>query len=429
MNSASFLDLKEKAKKLDKEDKLSSFRNQFLFPQHQGKNVLYFTGNSLGLQPKDTQEYILQELKDWAEYGVEGHFRAMRPWFSYHEQLTEKMAKIVGALPEEVVMMNQLTSNLHFLLVSFYTPQQRKRKILFEFPAFPSDIYALQSHIKFHGGNPDTDLIMVKSEREDYIIEDEKIISAIDKYKDELALVLIGGVNYLSGQVFDIPRITQAAHRAGALCGWDLAHAAGNIELHLHNWNVDFAVWCSYKYLNSGPGSVGGAFVHQKHLHNFDLPLFAGWWGTDKKERFKMKAVFEPMPTAERWQVSNAPIFSMAACLASLNIFDRATMPALIHKSKQLTDFLEENILQINTVFNKEIFKIITPKNRGAQLSVICYLPDSKNLFEELIHNGIIADWREPNVIRFAPVPLYNSFQDIFLLGEKLKEIIPKFLQ
>lgn len=429
MNSASFLDLKEKAKKLDKEDKLSSFRNQFLFPQHQGKNVLYFTGNSLGLQPKDTQEYILQELKDWAEYGVEGHFRAMRPWFSYHEQLTEKMAKIVGALPEEVVMMNQLTSNLHFLLVSFYTPQQRKRKILFEFPAFPSDIYALQSHIKFHGGNPDTDLIMVKSEREDYIIEDEKIISAIDKYKDELALVLIGGVNYLSGQVFDIPRITQAAHRAGALCGWDLAHAAGNIELHLHNWNVDFAVWCSYKYLNSGPGSVGGAFVHQKHLHNFDLPLFAGWWGTDKKERFKMKAVFEPMPTAERWQVSNAPIFSMAACLASLNIFDRATMPALIHKSKQLTDFLEENILQINTVFNKEIFKIITPKNRGAQLSVICHLPDSKNLFEELIHNGIIADWREPNVIRFAPVPLYNSFQDIFLLGEKLKEIIPKFLQ
>lgn len=429
MNSASFLDLKEKAKKSDKEDKLSSFRNQFLFPQHQGKNVLYFTGNSLGLQPKDTQEYILQELKDWAEYGVEGHFRAMRPWFSYHEQLTEKMAKIVGALPEEVVMMNQLTSNLHFLLVSFYTPQQRKRKILFEFPAFPSDIYALQSHIKFHGGNPDTDLIMVKSEREDYIIEDEKIISAIDKYKDELALVLIGGVNYLSGQVFDIPRITQAAHRAGALCGWDLAHAAGNIELHLHNWNVDFAVWCSYKYLNSGPGSVGGAFVHQKHLHNFDLPLFAGWWGTDKKERFKMKAVFEPMPTAERWQVSNAPIFSMAACLASLNIFDRATMPALIHKSKQLTDFLEENILQINTVFNKEIFKIITPKNRGAQLSVICHLPDSKNLFEELIHNGIIADWREPNVIRFAPVPLYNSFQDIFLLGEKLKEIIPKFLQ
>lgn len=429
MNSASFLDLKEKAKKLDKEDKLSSFRNQFLFPQHQGKNVLYFTGNSLGLQPKDTQEYILQELKDWAEYGVEGHFRAMRPWFSYHEQLTEKMAKIVGALPEEVVMMNQLTSNLHFLLVSFYTPQQKKRKILFEFPAFPSDIYALQSHIKFHGGNPDTDLIMVKSEREDYIIEDEKIISAIDKYKDELALVLIGGVNYLSGQVFDIPRITQAAHRADALCGWDLAHAAGNIELHLHNWNVDFAVWCSYKYLNSGPGSVGGAFVHQKHLHNFDLPLFAGWWGTDKKERFKMKAVFEPMPTAERWQVSNAPIFSMAACLASLNIFDRATMPALIHKSKQLTDFLEENILQINTVFNKEIFKIITPKNRGAQLSVICHLPDSKNLFEELIHNGIIADWREPNVIRFAPVPLYNSFQDIFLLGEKLKEIIPKFLQ
>lgn len=428
MNTTSQMHLQQKARMLDEKDPLKTFRNLFLFPKHEGKDVLYFTGNSLGLQPKDTQQYILQELKDWAELGVEGHFRATRPWFSYHEQLTEKMAKIVGALPEEVVMMNQLTSNLHFLLVSFYRPTNRKRKILCEFPAFPSDIYALQSHIKFHGGNPDTDLIMINSDRSDYVIEDEKIISAIRDYKDELALVLIGGVNYLSGQVFDIQKITKVAHEVGVICGWDLAHAAGNIELQLHNWEVDFAVWCSYKYLNSGPGSVGGAFVHQKHLHNFDLPLFAGWWGTDKKERFKMKPIFEPIPTAERWQVSNAPVFSMAACLASLNIFDKATMPELIEKRKKLTSFLEDVIVQLNSTFNKEIFQIITPKNRGAQLSIICHLREPRKIFEALIHNGIIVDWREPNVIRLAPVPLYNSFEDVYALGEKLQQIIPEYL-
>ncbi len=428
METQIFINLKEKSEALDKADKLKNFRSQFLFPKHNGKNVLYFTGNSLGLQPIHTKEYILQELKDWEQYGVEGHFHAKHPWFSYHEFLTEKMAKIIGAMPEEVIMMNQLTSNLHFLMVSFYRPYQRKRKILCEFPAFPSDIYALQSQIKFHGGNPDIDLIMIKSEKDDYIIDDEKIISAIHQYKDDLALVFIGGVNYLSGQVFDIPKITKAANNADVICGWDLAHAAGNIELKLHDWNIDFAVWCSYKYLNSGPGSVGGAFVHQKHLQNFDLPLFAGWWGTNKEERFKMKAVFEPMPTAERWQVSNAPVLSMAACLASLDIFDEATMPALIQKSKQLTAFLEEMIIQINNLFNKEVFRIITPKTRGAQLSVICNVSQPKKLFDELIQHGIIVDWREPHVIRFAPVPLYNSFEDIYLLGEELKNIVPKFL-
>ncbi|GIV29615.1 MAG: kynureninase [Bacteroidia bacterium] len=418
--------LKEKSEHLDAADVLSSFRNQFLFPQHNGKNVLYFTGNSLGLQPKTVKQYIEQELDDWANYGVEGHFHAKRPWFSYHELLTGKMAKIVGALPEEVVMMNQLTSNLHFLMISFYRPNGKRKKILIEYPAFPSDVYAVKSHIQLHGGNPDTDLIMVKSEREDYVIEEEQILKQIEQHKEELALVLIGGVNYLSGQVFDIQKITDAAHKAGAVCGWDLAHAAGNIELHLHEWKVDFAAWCSYKYLNSGPGSVGGAFVHQNHLNNFDLPILAGWWGTDKKERFKMKPVFEPMSTAERWQVSNAPVLSMAACLASLDVFDKAGMPTLIAKSKKLTAFLNETLDTVNALFGSEIFRVITPEKRGAQLSVVCRLAEPKKFFQDLIDAGIIADWREPNVIRLAPVPLYNSFQDIYLLGEKVISILQK---
>ncbi|GAB4199983.1 MAG: kynureninase [Bacteroidia bacterium] len=421
--------LKEKAIYLHNTDALASFRKEFLFPQHNGETVLYFTGNSLGLQPKTTQQYIEQELKDWAMYGVEGHFHAKRPWFSYHEFLTEKMAKIVGTLPEEVVMMNQLTSNLHFLMVSFYRPTGKRKKILIEYPAFPSDVYAVQSQVKFHGGNPDTDVIMVKSTRDDHVIDEELVLQTIKQNKDELALVLIGGVNYLSGQVFDIEKITHAAHEAGATCGWDLAHAAGNIELRLHDWNVDFAAWCSYKYLNSGPGSVGGAFVHQKHLNNFELPVFAGWWGTDKKERFKMKPVFEPMPTAERWQVSNAPVLSMAACLASLDIFDKAGMPALIEKSKKLTAFLHETLNALNDTFGKEIFQVITPpERRGAQLSVVCHLSEPKQFFRELVNAGIIADWREPNVIRLAPVPLYNSFTDIYLFGEKTKNILKNFI-
>ncbi|MCX7728258.1 MAG: kynureninase [Bacteroidia bacterium] len=426
--TATFNTLKEKAEYLDKEDTLSHFRSQFIFPQHNGKNALYFTGNSLGLQPVTTKQYIEQELEDWAKYGVEGHFYARRPWFAYHEFLTEKMANIVGALPEEVVMMNQLTSNLHFLMVSFYKPIGKKRKILIEYPAFPSDIYAVQSQIKFHGGNPISDLIMVKSEREDFVIEEEKLIEQIEKNKDELALVLLGGVNYLSGQVFDIAKITQTAHHFNIMCGWDLAHAAGNIELHLHEWEVDFAAWCTYKYLNSGPGSVGGAFIHQKHLKNIDLPLFAGWWGTDKKERFKMKPEFEPMHTAERWQVSNAPVLSMAACLASLEVFNKAGMPDLIEKSKKLTSFLEETILHLNHLYGKEIFRIITPNQRGAQLSIVCLLPNPKNFYQQLIKNGIITDWREPNVIRFAPVPLYNSFEDIYLAGEKMNAILSELV-
>ncbi len=417
-------DIKNKAQELDNQDTLKQFREKFLFPQHNGKNVLYFTGNSLGLQPKQTREYILQELNDWAQYGVEGHFHAKRPWFSYHELLTHKMAKIVGALPEEVVMMNQLTSNLHFLMVSFYRPSEKKRKILIEYPAFPSDIYAVQSQVKFHGGNPDTDVIMVRSEREDFVIDEAKIYETIERHQDEIAMILIGGVNYLSGQVFDIANITSFAHQFGIVCGWDLAHAAGNIALNLHDWEVDFAAWCSYKYLNSGPGSVGGAFVHQKYLNNLDLPVFAGWWGTDKNERFKMKPTFEPMPTAERWQLSNAPVLSMAVCLASLDIFEEATMPAITQKSKQLTAFLEEALMAVNTIYGKEIFKILTPQQRGAQLSVVCNLEHPKKFFNEWIQTGVIVDWREPNVIRMAPAPLYNSFEDIYNLVVILQKIL-----
>lgn len=421
--------LREKSIQLDRKDKLKSFRKKFIFPQHKRKPVIYFTGNSLGLQPISTKKYIQQELNDWAKYGVEGHFKAQRPWFSYHENLTSKMATIVGALPQEVIMMNQLTSNLHFLMTSFYPPQNKKTKILMEYPAFPSDIYAIQSQIKIHGGNPEKDLIFVSAENNDFLINEEQILQAIHQHHKDLALVLLGGVNYLSGQVFDIEKITKTAHQYNIICGWDLAHAAGNIKLKLHEWEVDFAVWCTYKYLNSGPGSVGGAFIHQKHLNNTDLPIMAGWWGTDKKERFKMKPIFEPMLTAERWQVSNAPVLSMAACLASLDIFEKAKMKNLIKKSQLLTNFLEEILISINQIHQQEIFKILTPpQKRGAQLSIVCNLKNPKKFFDALVQYGIYADWREPNVIRMAPVPLYNSFEDIYLAGKKINALLKKFI-
>ena len=306
------------AKILDNEDRLKSYRDKFFFPQHDGRDVVYFTGNSLGLQPKTTRQYIQQELEDWATFGVEGHFLAKNPWLSYHELLTDKMAKIVGALPQETVMMNQLTVNLHLLMVSFYRPNKQRYKILCEAKAFPSDQYALQSQIKFHGYEVEDSLIEVAPREGEYHIREEDIFAAIEKNKESIALIMIGGVNYFTGQVFNIKDITAAGHKAGAVVGFDLAHAAGNLELHLHDWNVDFAAWCSYKYLNSGPGGVAGAFVHENHLKNTELPMFAGWWGHDKKTRFLMDSTFVPMQTAERWQMSNAPVFSMAACRASI---------------------------------------------------------------------------------------------------------------
>jgi kynureninase len=412
------------AQQQDKEDGLRGYRSKFYIPLHNGRKVLYFTGNSLGLQPRTTQDYVLNELEDWASFGVEGHFHARNPWFSYHELLTEKTARLVGASPEEVVVMNQLTVNLHLLLVSFYRPTAKRHKIICEAKAFPSDLYALQSQIKFHGFDP-ADVLLALSPREgEYNLRTEDILAEIKKHKDELALVMFGGVNYYSGQVMDFKTISDAAHAAGAVCGYDLAHAAGNLKLSLHDWGIDFACWCSYKYLNSGPGGVAGVFVHERHLKNTELPLFAGWWGHDKSTRFKMEPEFRPMQTAERWQLSNAPVLSMSAYKASLDIFDEVGMDRLVEKSHKLTAYLEYIINDINrqTASGDKYFEIITPAARGCQLSVVAH-GRGKELFTNLLQAGVISDWREPNVIRLAPVPLYNSFEDIYQFGQALANL------
>lgn len=410
------------AKAKDKKDPLKKFRAKFLFPKHKGKEVIYFTGNSLGLQPKSTAKYIQRELDDWAKFGVEGHFRAKNPWVSYHEMFAEPLSKIAGAKPGEVVAMNQLTSNIHFLFASFYRPTKERYKILCEAKAFPSDQYALESQVKFHGYKPEDAIIEVAPRAGEHSIRPEDILSAIEKNKNELSLIFIGGVNYYSGQVFDMGSITEAGHKASALVGFDLAHAAGNIKLNLHDWNADFACWCSYKYLNSFAGGVGGAFIHERH-HNKDLPMFAGWWGYDKERRFKMEKGFVPIPTAEAWQVSNAPILSMAAHKASLDIFMEAGMDALVEKSKMLTGYLAFVIQEINSQIKEHKLEIITPQERGCQLSIIAH-GHGKDLYNKLMNAGVIADWREPNVIRCAPVPLYNSFEDVFRFGEILKKAL-----
>lgn len=408
----------------DAADPLRRFRDEFHFPQHAGGPVLYFTGNSLGLQPKAAAEALKQELDDWARYGVEGHFQAKHPWFSYHEELTDSTARLVGALPEEVVVMNQLTSNLHFLLVSFYRPGEKRKKILTETRPFPSDTYAFASQIAFHGGNPDTDLIEVQPRAGEHTLRSEDILAKINELGDELALVCFGGVNFYTGQAFDMAAITTAAHAVGAVAGFDLAHAAGNLHLKLHDWNADFACWCSYKYLNSGPGSVAGVFVNKRHLGT-NLPLFAGWWGHDKAERFKMERTFKPMPTAEAWQVSNAPVFSMAVHRVALEQFDRASIASLRAKSERLTAYLEFVITEVAKATNTNL-EVITPSDpaqRGAQLSILAH-GHGKGLFDELTSLGVVADWREPNVIRVAPVPMYNSFEDVWRFGQILKECI-----
>lgn len=409
------------AQQQDKADPLKDYRDKFYFPQLNGKPVVYFTGNSLGLQPKTTQDHVVNELEDWASFGVEGHFHARNPWFSYHELLTEKTARLVGAKPEEVVVMNQLTVNLHLLLVSFYRPSAQRYKIMCEAKAFPSDLYALQSQARFHGFDPKDAIIGLTPRPGEYNLRTEDILVEIEKHKNELALVMFGGVNYYSGQAMDMKTIAGASHNAGALCGFDLAHATGNLKLSLHDWNLDFACWCSYKYLNSGPGGVAGVFVHENHLKNNALPLFAGWWGHDKNVRFKMGPDFIPMQTAERWQLSNAPILSMSAYKASLDIFDEVGMDKLVEKSKKLTAYLEYVVGEVNkeTATKEKHFEIITPAERGCQLSVVAH-GRGRELFTELLQSGVISDWREPNVIRMAPVPLYNSFEDVFNFGQIL---------
>ena len=414
------------AKSQDQADPLKDFRNQFYHPQLNGKQALYFTGNSLGLQPKSAEKYLKEELEDWRVYGVEGHFESRRPWYAYHEFLQEPMSHIVGAKTSEVVAMGSLTSNLHSLMVSFYQPTKTRYKILCEKKAFPSDTYALHAQARLHGLNPEDAVVELEPAAGSDVISDDAVIEKIFEMGDSLAVVMIGGVNYYSGQVFDMAAITDAAHKVGANCGFDLAHAAGNIELKLHEWQVDFAAWCTYKYLNSGPGSVGGLFVHENH-HRKRLPILAGWWGHNKEKRFLMEPEFEPMQSAEAWQVSNAPVFNMAIHLASLELFEQATMPRLIKKSKVLTAFLELVIRDAASVTGSDL-EIITPqdpKRRGAQLSVVAH-GHGKALFEAITNEGVIADWREPNVIRMAPVPMYNSFQDVYEFGQILTKALNK---
>ena len=415
------------AQQQDANDSLRAYRERFFVPTFHQNPVRYFTGNSLGLQPKTVGSYIQQELDDWAKWGVEGHFHGKRPWFSYHENLTDKIAKVVGALPEEVVVTHSLTTNLHLLMVSFFVPQGKRKKIICEAKAFPSDQYALESQIKFHGLDLATDLIEIAPREGEHLINEEDILAKIAEVGDELALVMIGGVNYYSGQLFDMKKITEATHAVGAIAGFDLAHAAGNIHLKLHDWGVDFAAWCSYKYLNSSPGGVSGMFVHQRHANRPELPRFAGWWGHDKSVRFLMEPGFQPMPGAEGWQLSNAPVLGMAAHLASLDIFDEVGMEKLCEKRDQLTAYLEFIIDSISEKHKKVCtFEIITPRDksqRGAQLSMLVH-GKGKAIFDKLSDAGVVADWREPNVIRLAPVPLYNSFEDVYYFGKHLEDAI-----
>ncbi len=441
-NSLSF------AQEMDERDALRHFREKFFIPkQSNGEDVLYFTGNSLGLQPKTTRNYIEQELKDWETFGVEGHFHAKNPWMPYHEFLTNQMANVIGAKPIETVVMNSLTVNLHLLMVSFYRPTEKRYKIVIEKNAFPSDQYAVQSQIKFHrsmsepsavaGGlnfqnenSPNannyppateggSDLIELAPRKGETILRAEDIEKTLRENGDEIALVLLGGVNYYTGQAFDMKRITEIGHEIGAVVGFDLAHAAGNLDLQLHDWNVDFAAWCSYKYLNSGPGGIAGVFVHEKHADNFDLPRFAGWWGHDKETRFLMGDEFQPIVGAEGWQLSNPPIFQLASLRASLDIFEEAGIKNLRQKSTKLTNYLE---FLLNEIHDERI-EIITPKEenqRGCQLSIRVKSAD-KNLFKEITTRGVIADWREPDVIRVAPVPLYNTFADCWNFAKILR--------
>lgn len=410
------------AQELDKNDPLKAFRNEFYIPNVKGQPAYYFTGNSLGLQPKSAEAALKTELEDWKNLGVEGHFHGVNPWFHYHKFLTENAAAIVGAKPIETVVMNQLTSNLHFLFVSFYRPTKERYKIIMETAAFPSDMYLVESQARFHGYDPKDAIIEVKPRANEHCIRHEDIIKAIEDNKESTALVFFSGVQYYTGQVFDIKAITAKAHEVGAIAGFDLAHAAGNIELKLHEWDVDFAAWCSYKYLNSGPGSVGGAFVNERFANNPELPRFAGWWGHHEEERFKMLKGYKPETGAAGWQLSNAPVLSMAVHKASLEIFARAGMSDLVKKGQQLNAFLNfviEDALSKNGDLKLEI---ITPKapERGCQISMLTN-ENGKALFDYLTENGVIADWRNPNVIRMAPVPLYNSFEDIFHFGQILQ--------
>jgi kynureninase len=410
----------------DQYDGLAKFRSRFHFPVINDKKAVYFTGNSLGLQPDKAEEYILQEINDWKKFGVEGHFHAKNPWFSYHEPFSPLLANVVGAKPNEVVAMGSLTNNLHLLMVSFYSPTKTRYKILSEQKAFPSDLYALDSQARFHGFDPKDAVVEIAPREGETILRPEDILKKIEELGDSLAMVMMGGVNYYTGQFFPLKEITDAGHKVGAIVGFDLAHAAGNINLKLHDWNIDFAAWCGYKYLNSGPGSVAGIYIHEKHHSNTELPRFDGWWGNKADTRFKMGREFHPFITAEAWQLSNAPVFSMAVHRASLEIYNEAGMEALCDKSMKLTGYTEALVEKINIDAGKQLIQILTPTDptqRGCQLSLVMK-KDGRKVFDELLKEGIITDWREPDVIRLAPVPLYNSFKDSYDLYTVLRKIL-----
>jgi len=418
----------EFAQAQDAADPLRDYRDRFHFPSFTTDTLVYFTGHSLGLQPKTVRAAVELELDEWARYGVEGHFHSTNPWYSYHERLTPAMAEIVGAKESEVVCMNSLTTNLHLLFVSFYRPTKTRFKIISEAKMFPSDRYLLETQAQFHGFDPDDAIIEVAPRDGERLIREEDILAAIEANADEVALVFFGAVNYFTGQLFNLQRLTEAAHAVGAIAGFDLAHAAGNVSLSLHEWDVDFAAWCSYKYLNSSPGNVGAIFVHERHGIDSDLPRFGGWWGHDKATRFEMKNGFLPMEGAQGWQLSNVPILGMSAMKASLDIFAEAGMTALREKSEKLTGYLEYTVDRLAEEFPDADIQLITPRDpaqRGSQIS-IDIAGRERLLFDDMIAAGVIGDFREPCIIRIAPMPLYNSFEDVFTFGKVMRELLAR---
>ena len=418
MSATRFQVGEEFARQMDAADPLAHFRDRFYFPKTKnGRECLYLCGHSLGLQPKSVASYIQQELREWAELGVEGHFHARNPWMPYHRLLAQQTADLVGAGPGEVVVMNSLTVNLHLMMASFYRPTKQRHKIVIERGAFPSDQYAVKSQILFHGFDPTSSLVELTPRGGESCLGDEDIEETIEREGESVALILLGGVNYATGQVFDMSGITKAGHRKGCVVGFDLAHAAGNIPLRLHDWGPDFAVWCSYKYLNGGPGCVAGCFVHERHAQAWNLPRLAGWWGHDEKTRFQMGPEFHPMAGAEGWQLSNPPIVALAPLRASMEIFSEAGMERLRAKSAQLTGYLEFLLEQKASAK----FSVITPRapeRRGAQLS-IRLAHEGRRLCDRLAAEGVIGDWREPDVFRVAPIPLYNSYHDVYRFAER----------
>ncbi|MFI5153045.1 MAG: kynureninase [Chitinophagales bacterium] len=407
------------AQQKDREDPLRNFRSEFYFPKHQGSAAIYFCGNSLGLQPRNVQASILQELNDWRDFGVEGYHEAKNPWLYYQELFQQPLSKIVGCLPHEITVMNSLTVNLHLMLFSFYRPDKRRNKIMMEAGAFPSDQYAVETQVRLHGLDPQECILEMGPRPGEKIVREEDILEGIEQNKNSLALVLFGGINYYNGQFFDIRQITAAAHQAGAIAGFDLAHTIGNLPTQLHDWHVDFAVWCSYKYLNAGPGAVGGAYVHERYARDLDHFRLGGWWANEEKTRFLMKKGFVPKPDANGWNLSTAQVFNMVSLKASLEIFEKTSIEKLREKSVALTGYLEFLLCALKNM-PVEIITPSSPDQRGAQLSL--FFPEkSREIHQRMADAGIIVDYREPGVIRMAPAPLYNSFEDVFRIYEILK--------